>query len=469
VSGSLTFSGDAFKPPGDRGRNQLGLADILVSDRSGSGECKTGMMKRRSPIMTKLLRPLGPGLLTGAADDDPSGIATYSQSGAQLGYALCWLMFLTTPFMVAIQIASARIGSATGRGLAANLRQIMPPFLLYGLLVVFALANVFNIAADIAAMGQAARLLAGGPAAAYALCLGMICLLAQIFIPYRLYAQCLKLLTLVLFAYVAAAFGVDIAWREVAASTLLPHLSLDRDYILMLVAVLGTTISPYLFFWQASLEVEERRLVERRKEAPLRNGKDSAGRRFERIVGDTWTGMVLSNVIGFFIMVTTAATLHARGVHSIATAAQAAEVLRPFAGPFAFFLFTLGIVGTGLLAIPALAGSAAYALAETFGWKNSLGLRLARARGFYFLLAGATAIGALGAISPLNPITMLVCSAVFNGIVAVPLMAGLMIVVTNRKVMGKFAASRMLTVFGWLATLFMGVAVAAFFVTTLTG
>ena len=328
-----------------------------------------------------LVRQLGPGLLTGAADDDPSGIATYSQSGAQFGYALCWTMFLTTPFMVAVQIVSARIGSVTGRGLAANLGEVLPPVLLYGIVALTAAANTVNIAADIAAMGEAVRLLVGGPAVVYALTLGGICAAAQIAIPYRPYARYMKVLTLVLFAYVAAAFSLRLPWGEVLASTFIPRLSWQRDFVVMVVAVLGTTISPYLFFWQASLEVEERRVMERKKEAPLQNGNASARRRFEPIVIDTWTGMALSNIIGFFIIVTTAATLHAHGIDKIGTAADAAEALRPVAGRAAFLLFSLGIVGTGLLAIPALAGSAAYAIAETFGWKGSLGLRPQRAPG----------------------------------------------------------------------------------------
>lgn len=427
------------------------------------------MTRRRSAVTTGLLRRLGPGLLTGAADDDPSGIATYSQAGAQLGYALCWTMFLTTPFMVAIQIVSARVGAVTGRGLAANLRHALPPALLYVVILLFALANIFNIAADIAAMGEAVRLLAGGPAKVYALALGALCLVVQIFVPYRPYARCMKLLTLVLFAYVATAFSVDVPWGEVLASTLVPRVAWDRDTILLLVAVLGTTISPYLFFWQASLEVEERRIKERRKETPLRNAAAAVGGRVEPVVIDTWAGMALSNIVGFFIIVTTAATLHAEGGAQIGTAADAAEALRPLAGPFAFLLFSLGIVGTGLLAIPALAGSIAYAGADLFGWKNSLDLPPRRARGFYLLLGGATVLGALGALSPLNPITMLVWSAVFNGIVAVPLMIGMMLVITNARIMGKFAASRTLAVFGWLATLLMAAVVAAFLLTTVTG
>jgi NRAMP (natural resistance-associated macrophage protein)-like metal ion transporter len=427
------------------------------------------MTSRRSPIATKILRVLGPGLLTGAADDDPSGIATYSQAGAQFGFALCWTMFLTTPFMVAIQIVSARIGSITGRGLAANLGSVLPPVFLFGILALLTAANVVNIAADFAAMAAATRLLVGGPAPIYALFFGIVCLSAQIAIPYRGYAQYMKLLTLVLFAYVATAFTVHVPWHEVLLATFIPHLSWNRDVILMLVAVLGTTISPYLFFWQASLEVEERRIRERRKTAPLKNGAVSARRRFGPIVVDTWAGMMLSNVIGFFIIVTTAATLHAHSVTTIDTAAAAAEALRPLAGEFAFLLFAIGIIGTGLLAVPALAGSAAYAIADAFGWKNSLGLAPGRARDFYVIIAAATLIGAFGALLPINPIRMLVWSAVFNGIVAVPLMAGMMVVVTSRKIMGKFTASRLLGVFGWLATLFMGAVVTAFFFASITG
>ncbi len=416
-----------------------------------------------------LVRLLGPGLLTGAADDDPSGIATYSQSGAQFGYALCWTMFLTTPFMVAVQIVSARIGSVTGRGLAANLGEVLPPALLYGVVALIAVANVVNIAADVAAMGEAVRLLVGGPAVAYALVLGIICLAAQIIIPYRPYARYMKVLTLVLFAYVAAAFSVRLPWGDVLASTFIPHLSGRRDFIVMVVAVLGTTISPYLFFWQASLEVEERRLKEGKKEAPLQKSPAAARKRFEPIVIDTWTGMALSNIVGFFIIVTTAATLHAHGIDKIGTAAQAAEALRPFAGPAAFLLFSLGIVGTGLLAIPALAGSAAYAFAETFGWRGSLSLRPQRAPAFYLIIGSATLAGALGALTPIDPITMLVWSAVLNGIVAAPLMVAMMLVITNRRIMGEFAASRVLATFGWLATALMSLVVAALLITTLSG
>jgi NRAMP (natural resistance-associated macrophage protein)-like metal ion transporter len=427
------------------------------------------MTSRRSPKLKKILKVLGPGLLAGAADDDPSGIATYSQSGAQFGYALCWTMFLTTPFMVAIQIVSARIGAVSGKGLAANLRQALPPIALYGVIALLAAANVFNIAADVAAMAAALQLLIGGPVALYALGFGLVCLTTQIVIPYRPYARFMKLLTLVLFAYVATAFSIHVPWREVLAATFVPRPSWNRDFILLLVAVLGTTISPYLFFWQASLEVEERRVRERKKEVPLRNGGRSAQRRFQPIVIDTWVGMALSNVIGFFIIVTTAATLHAHGTTTIGTAADAAEALRPLAGPLTFLLFSLGIIGTGLLAIPALAGSAAYAIAETLDWKSSLGVLPRRASGFYLIIGSATLIGSIGAMTPLDPIRMLIWSAVLNGIVAVPLMIAMMMVIGQTRIMGKFAASRLLATFGWLATLLMGVVVGAFFLASATG
>jgi NRAMP (natural resistance-associated macrophage protein)-like metal ion transporter len=407
-------------------------------------------------------------LLTGAADDDPSGIATYSQSGAQLGYAQCWTMFLTTPFMVAVQVVSARIGSVTGQGLASNLQAVLPRPLLLAVIAVFVVANLFNIAADVAAMGEAVHIVAGGNAHIYALLLAAMCLAAQIFIPYRPYARAMKILTVVLFAYVATAFSIQIDWTEVISATFVPRLSWDRNFLTMLVAVLGTTISPYLFFWQASLEVEERRLIERRKEAPLGN-ETSVPKRFEAIVPDTWIGMGLSNIIGFFIIVTTAATLHAHNVTNIGTAAQAAEALRPLAGPFAFLLFSAGIVGTGLLAVPALAGSVAYAITELGGWRGSLGLKSRRARVFYGLIGAAILIGAIGAMSPLNPISMLVWSAVFNGVVAVPLMIGMMMVATNTTIMGRFAASHLLAGFGWSATLLMGLVVVAMIATTIIG
>ena len=410
----------------------------------------------------RLFRMFGPGLVTGAADDDPSGIATYSQGGAQFGYALSWTMFLTTPFMIAIQMVTARIGAVTGRGLAANLGKALPAAALYVMVGLLLIANTLNIAADIAAMGDALRLVAGGPMLVYVVLFGVGCLAAEILVPYRNYSKYLKALTLVLFAYAAAAFSVRIPWGEVLAATFIPRVSWDRDFMLTLVAIFGTTISPYMFFWQASLEVEERKLRAAsgasaasvtRKRLPQR---DEARIRF-----DTMTGMIYSNLIGFFIIVTTGATLHVHGITEINTAEQAAEALRPLAGALAFSLFSLGIIGTGLLAVPVLAGSAGYAVAETFGWRSSLEMPVRGAPGFYLILGAATLAGLVAALSQFNPIRMLFWSAVVNGVVAVPLMAAMMLVVGNRRIMGAFAASRLLMIGGWAATALMAVVVAA--------
>jgi NRAMP (natural resistance-associated macrophage protein)-like metal ion transporter len=427
------------------------------------------MAKSKQPVRT-LLALLGPGLVTGAADDDPSGIATYSQGGAQFGYAMCWTMFLTAPFMIAIQLVSARIGAVTGRGLAANLAKAVPPLLLHGIVGLLLLANALNLAADIAVMGEALRLMIGGNALLYVVAFGVFCLAAEILIPYHLYSRYLKALTLVLFAYVVAAFSIKIPWGEVLAATFLPHISWSRDFMLMLVAIFGTTISPYMFFWQASLEAEERKLrANSEGDAESYVAKRLSRQESRRIGIDTTTGMLLSNLIGFFIIVTTAATLHAHGTTQIGTAAQAAEALRPLAGPLTFVLFSLGIIGTGLLAVPVLAGSAAYAVAESFGWKGSLELPARRAPGFYMIVAAATVSGLLVALTPLDPIRMLIWSAVVNGVVAVPLMAVMMVVVASRKIMGKFAASRALMIIGWGATVLMAAVVAALLVTSVSG
>jgi NRAMP (natural resistance-associated macrophage protein)-like metal ion transporter len=415
-----------------------------------------------------LLASLGPGLVTGAADDDPSGIATYSQGGAQFGYAMCWTMFLTTPFMIAIQLVSARIGAVTGRGVAANLGRALPAVVLYAIVGLLLIANTLNLAADIAAMGEALRLVVGGSVLVYVVVFGVACLAAEIMIPYRLYARYLKALTLVLFAYVIAAFSVRIPWGEVLATTFVPRIAWTRDYMLMLVAIFGTTISPYMFFWQASLEAEERKLRSKNGAAAYL-AKRLASRQSRRIAIDTTAGMVLSNLIGYFIIVTTAATLHAHGTTQIGTAAQAAEVLRPLAGPLTFLLFSLGIIGTGLLAVPVLAGSAAYAVAESLGWEGSLELPARHAPGFYLIVGAATIAGLLVALTPLDPIRMLFWSAVVNGIVAVPLMIAMMIVVTSRNIMGKFTASPALTIGGSCATALMGVVVAAMLFTSAGG
>ncbi len=426
--------------------------------------------RAKAGTLSRFLGRLGPGLITGAADDDPSGIATYSQAGAQFGYALGWTMFLTTPFMIAIQLVSARIGHVTGQGLAANLAKALPRPFLYVIVGLLLIANTLNIAADIAAMGDALRLIIGGPSLLYIALFGIGCLAAEILIPYHTYSRYLKALTLALFAYIAAAFSVSIPWGQVVQATVLPRLSWDRDFTLMLVAIFGTTISPYMFFWQASLEAEERKLRagETSGTATKPQRKQLTDRHATRIGVDTSTGMLLSNVIGFFIIITTAATLHAHGNTHIETAQQAAEALRPLAGPLAFGLFSLGIIGTGLLAVPVLAGSAAYAVAEGAGWSGSLERPARKAPGFYLVVAAATLAGLGAALTQLDSIRMLFWAAVVNGVVAVPLMAAIMLVVGSRKIMGKSAASRLLMVLGWGATALMVVVVAAMLATSLS-
>jgi Mn2+/Fe2+ NRAMP family transporter len=404
----------------------------------------------------RLLNALGPGLTTGAADDDPSGIATYSQAGAQFGFALTWTMFLTLPCMTAIQLISACMGWETRSGLARNIALRLPTFALFFLVGSLVVANTINIAADLAAMGEALRLVLGGPALAYSLAFGVACLVAEVFIPYHNYAGYLKFLTLVLFVYVAAAFTIHVPWNTVIASMLVPKVSLDRNLLLMIVAIFGTTISPYLFFWQASQEAEESRLSHRRKYGKqLAAGEDY----FTHISIDTWIGMSVSVFIAFFIMVTTAATLHAHGVTKIETAAQAAEALRPIAGELTFTLFAAGIIGTGLLAVPVLAGSAAYALAEAFGLRGSLELPADRALGFYAIVAAATLGGGALAATNIDPIAMLFWTAVINGIVAVPIMVAMMLVVSTAQGEGAIALPQWIKILGWLAAGLMAFAV----------
>ena len=408
-----------------------------------------------------VFRLLGPGLVTGAADDDPSGIATYSQAGAHFGYGLLWTVFITTPFMIAIQLVSAHIGRVTGKGIVANAKQFYPlPLVLIpvGLLVI---ANTINIAADIAAMGEALYLVIGGLKHEHALIFAACSVLLQVFVPYHRYAPILKFLTLVLFLYVAVVFTIDVPWHAVLAGTVIPTISLNYDYLLLVVAVFGTTISPYLFFWQASHEVEEMRRNRSRQRLPLNLLARGGGSELRRMTVDTTVGMTFSNLIAFFIIIATGSTLNAHGVTDIETAAQAAEALRPIAGDFAFLLFALGIVGTGLLAIPVLAGSAGYAVAEIFGWPSTLEARFPEAVGFYLIILAATIIGFAMGFLPINPIQLLVWTAVINGIVAVPIMALMMLIVTNKTVMGRFQARPSLAWGGWGATALMGITVGA--------
>jgi NRAMP (natural resistance-associated macrophage protein)-like metal ion transporter len=410
-----------------------------------------------------LWEQLGPGLVTGAADDDPSGIATYSQVGASFGYSLLWTALFTWPLMVGIQMVCARIGRVSGNGIAANMRQYSSPWLLYGAVGMLLVANTINIGADIGAMGAALKLLIGGPAQIYAIFFGVASLVLQVFVPFPRYAPFLKSLTLALFAYVGTVFIVKVPWGDVLYRTIVPDVSFSVQYVVAIVAVFGTTISPYLFFWQASQEVEEQRASPGQE--PLMAAPEQAERNLRRIKTDTYIGMAFSNLIAFFIILTAAVTLHAHGLTSVATSAQAAEALRPVAGPFAFFLFAAGIVGTGLLAVPVLAGSSAYAVAEAFDWRIGLGRRVRQARGFYAILAIATLLGVALNFTPVDPIRALYWSAVINGVIAVPIMVIVMLLSARSEVMGDFIVTGRLRALGWAATIVMAIAVVVMLAT----
>jgi NRAMP (natural resistance-associated macrophage protein)-like metal ion transporter len=405
------------------------------------------------------LKKLGPGLITGAADDDPSGIATYSQAGAQFGFNMLWTVLFTYPLMVGIQLVSARIGRVSGHGLATNIRRHYPAWLLYSVVGLLLTANTINIAADISAMGEALKLIIGGRAQLYAVAFGLVSLLLQVFIPYRRYVRLLKWLTLALLAYVATAFVVHVPWSQVLVKALAPQLSWKSEYITTVVAVFGTTISPYLFFWQASQEVEEQ-LADPAAQALIK-APQQAQANLRRIKMDTFIGMGFSNLVAFFIILTTAVTLNLHGITDIQTSAQAATALRPLAGEFAFMLFSAGIIGTGLLAIPVLAGSSAYAMAETFKWKGSLERTPMQAKQFYGIIAISTLIGIALGFTAIDPIKALYWSAVINGVISVPIMAVMMLMAVRPDIMGQFVITTRLKVLGWLATLMMAAAVSA--------
>ncbi len=402
------------------------------------------------------LRHVGPGVITGAADDDPSGIATYTQAGAQFGTGVLWTVFLTIPFMIGIQLVRARIGRQSGRGIAANLRLHTPKAFVLAIVGLLLIANTINIAADIAAMGEALQLVVGGGAHVHAMAFGVITLLLQVFVPYRRLAPILKWLTLSLFVYVATAFTVNIPWAKVLHDLVLPQIIPSSAFWMMIVAILGTTISPYLFFWQASQEVEEMRL----QGVTAGGESDRTLRRAKRRMRmDTVIGMVFSNGIAFFVMLTAAVVLHTAGVTDVQSAAQAAEALRPLAGDFAFTLFSLGIIATGLLAVPVLASSAAYAVAEAFGWPEGLERHWREAKGFYAIIGIATIVGTGLDFTPIDPMKALYWSAIVNGVVAVPIMVAMMILSGNATVMGALPVKRKTRFFGWGAVLVMLVAV----------
>ncbi len=414
-----------------------------------------------------LLKALGPGLVTGASDDDPSGIATYSQVGAQFGYGMLWTMLFSYPLMSGIQEISALIGRVTGRGIAGNIRRHYPRWLLYGIVLLVLAANIINIGADIGAMGAAAALLVPGPPLLFAALFAFGSLLLQIFAPYDRYARILKWMTVALMAYIATVFVIHVPWGHALHATVSPTFTFNTTFITSIVAVLGTTISPYLFFWQAEEEVEIEKAAP--DEKPLRRDPRQAPSQLHRIQIDTYLGMGVSNLVAYFIMLTAATVLYAHGVRDIQTAAQAAEALRPIAGRFAFLLFALGIVGTGLLAVPVLAGSAAYAVGEALHWPVGLSRDALHAKGFYFVLAAATVLGLAMNIHVghfhINPIKALFWSAVLNGVVAGPIMILMMLLTSNPKVMGQFTLNTRQKVFGWAATAVMLAAAVALFAT----
>ena len=419
-------------------------------------------MPKDTPQRQSFLSRLGPGLITGAADDDPSGIGTNSQVGAQFGYGLSWTFLFSFPLMVAIQDVAAQIGRVTGAGIARNLRRHYPRPLLVLMVGLLLIANIVNLGADLAAMGAAVGLLIGGPLWLYTLLFGAFCVIVEVWLSYERYASVLKWATLSLFAYVAVVIVAHVPWGEALTSLVVPRIEYTGAYATAVVAILGTTISPYLFFWQASQEIEEQK---RHKAKPLCITPKDAGPELKRIRIDTLTGMAFSSIVSLAIVFATAATLHANGVRDIETSAQAAEALRPIAGNFAFALFALGIIGTGLLAVPVLAGSAAYAVTEMFGIASSLDAKPTKARLFYGTIAVTTMLGVSLQYVGIDPARALYWAAVVNGVLAAPLMVMMMLIVRNPRAMGRLTLGPRATITGWFATLVMAGATIIFFAT----
>ncbi|TWB42474.1 NRAMP family divalent metal transporter [Nitrospirillum pindoramense] len=432
--------------------------DTLEPDSAPSATA-TGPRKPRT-----IWQCLGPGLVTGASDDDPSGIATYSQAGAQFGYGLAWTLVLTYPLMAAIQEISARIGRVTGHGIAGNLRRHYPPLTINAIVFLLVAANVVNIGADLGAMAAALGLLIGGPQWLYVIAFGGASAALQILVPYCRYVSILKWLTLSLFAYVATVLVVPIPWGELGRAIVRPHVAwASPDYLVAVVAVFGTTISPYLFFWQADQEVEEEK--DDPAAQPLKKAPEQGPEELRRIRLDTYIGMLLSNGVALFIIITTAATLHTHGVTDIQTSSQAAEALRPIAGTFAFAIFALGIIGTGLLALPVLAGSAAYALGEARRWPVGLARPWNKAKAFYGAILAAMAVGSVMNVIDMDPVKALFWSAVVNGLVAVPVIVMMMRMATKREIMGDFVLPPGLRALGWACMAAMAVVDTAMVVT----
>jgi NRAMP (natural resistance-associated macrophage protein)-like metal ion transporter len=405
---------------------------------------------------------LGPGLVTGASDDDPSGITTYSVAGASLGYGMLWTALVTFPLMAAIQLVSARIGLVSGRGLAGAVRENYPRTFLYLACVVLLVANVFNIAADLGGMADAVEMLTGIPSIVWVPLFGVGILAATVFTSYATFARGLKWLSAVLFCYVASAVLSRPHWREALLASVIPRVSWSRDAVATFVAILGTTISPYLFFWQAAQEVEEDRS---RGRTTLAARRGATAHELRDASLDVNTGMFFSNLVMYFIILATATTLYRAGQHDIQSSRQAAEALRPLAGNAASLLFALGLIGAGLLAIPVLAGSASYAVAELFAWRAGLDFRPRQARRFYLVLGGAIVAGVVLDVFNTNPIRMLFWSAVLNGLLAPPLMVLVMLVGNNPKIRASHTNGPWLNALGWTATALMTAAALAFLAT----
>jgi len=402
------------------------------------------------------LARIGPGLITGVADDDPSGIGTYSQAGAQFGLDMLWTMPLAFPLMAAVQSMCGRIGRVTGKGLAANIKDSFPPAVLRCAVALLLVANTLNISADVAAMGDVTGLVTGLNRHLMTAFFVGVTLLLQLFVPYHRYVSFLKWLTLSLSAYMAVLFFVHVPWRQVALHTLWPRFKIDSKSAAVVVAIFGTTISPYLFFWQTSEEVEDMQAPPRA--APLLREPKAAPAELRRIRWDTWSGMLYSNVTAYFIMLATALTLHVAGIQDIDTAAQAAGALRPIAGIYAYWLFAVGIVGVGLMGVPVLAASGAYALAEALDWRWGLERKPWEARGFYGVITLCVLAGLILQFTPVSPMKALFWSAVINGVVAVPLVVMVVILASKNSVMGEFTAKRWVTVIGWIAAAAMAAA-----------
>lgn len=415
------------------------------------------------PSKPRLLGILGPGLITGASDDDPSGIATYSQAGAQLGFNSLWLMLFSYPLMAVIQEISARIGRTTGRGLAGNLRRHYAPWVSTSCIILLLAANVINLAADLGAMGDVAATLIGGSHVVFVVLFGIICISLQVLVQYARYVVVLKWMSLVLFAYFGTMLMVHIPWDKVAWGLLVPTIGNEKDFVAIVVAVLGTTISPYLFFWQSSQEAEDQREQPRRD--TLLTAPEQAANAFARIRLDTYFGMGFSNVVAIAIIITTAATLHTHGTMNVDTAQQAAEALKPVAGNLAFLVFTLGIIGTGFLAVPVLAGSAAYAIGEARRWPVGLARKPKEAQAFYVTLVVASVVGIIINFLPVDPIRALYWSAVINGVMAAPIIASMMLLACSRRVMGDFTLSLPLKLLGWVTVVAMGLCVVGLLAT----